>query len=168
MATHPSILTWRSPWTEEPRGLQSMELQRVVHDWASNTFTEVLSKHNLSFSLLISVFRGTNFLWESSILLFVAIYTFKHTSMYMYINIYQHIHINICMHTNLLVFLRVKVRWVEASCQASKYTSWEKYNFSINAIKHTLTLWYVMPQKIRRAFLVLKVNTKSLIFYKMI
>ena len=24
MATHCSILTWRSPWTEEPGGLQSM------------------------------------------------------------------------------------------------------------------------------------------------
>ena len=25
MATHPSILAWRIPWTEEPGGLQSME-----------------------------------------------------------------------------------------------------------------------------------------------
>ena len=29
MATHSSILAWRIPWTEEPRGLQSMESQRV-------------------------------------------------------------------------------------------------------------------------------------------
>ena len=35
MATHPSILAWRIPWTEEPGGLQSMELQRVRHDWAA-------------------------------------------------------------------------------------------------------------------------------------
>ena len=27
MATHPSILTWRIPWTEEPVGLQSMGSQ---------------------------------------------------------------------------------------------------------------------------------------------
>ena len=27
MATHSSILAWRSPWTEEPGGLQSMGLQ---------------------------------------------------------------------------------------------------------------------------------------------
>ena len=26
MATHSSILAWRIPWTEEPSGLQSMEL----------------------------------------------------------------------------------------------------------------------------------------------
>ena len=27
MATHSNILTWRIPWTEEPRGLQSMGSQ---------------------------------------------------------------------------------------------------------------------------------------------
>ena len=29
MASHSSILAWRIPWTEEPGGLQFMELQRV-------------------------------------------------------------------------------------------------------------------------------------------
>ena len=38
MATHSSILAWRIPWTEEPGGLQSMGSQRVVHDWATNTY----------------------------------------------------------------------------------------------------------------------------------
>ena len=38
MATHSSILAWRIPWTEEPGRLQSMGLQRVRHDWATNTF----------------------------------------------------------------------------------------------------------------------------------
>ena len=32
MATHPSILAWRSPWTEKPDGLQSMGSQKVRHD----------------------------------------------------------------------------------------------------------------------------------------
>ena len=32
MASHSSILAWRIPWTEEPRGLQSMESQRVRHN----------------------------------------------------------------------------------------------------------------------------------------
>ena len=31
-ATHSSILAWRTPWTEEPSGLQSIGLQRVGHD----------------------------------------------------------------------------------------------------------------------------------------
>ena len=32
MATHSSILARRIPWTEEPDGLQSMELQKVRCD----------------------------------------------------------------------------------------------------------------------------------------
>ena len=32
MATHSSILAWKTPWTEEPGGLQSMGLQRVRHN----------------------------------------------------------------------------------------------------------------------------------------
>ena len=34
-ATHPSILAWRIPWTEEPGGLQSMGSQRARHDVVS-------------------------------------------------------------------------------------------------------------------------------------
>ena len=32
MAPHSSILAWRIPWKEEPRGLQSMGSQKVGHD----------------------------------------------------------------------------------------------------------------------------------------
>ena len=39
MTTRSSILAWRIPRTEESGWLQSMELQTVQHDWASNTFT---------------------------------------------------------------------------------------------------------------------------------
>ena len=35
MAVHSSILAWKILWIEEPGGLQSMELQRVRHDWLS-------------------------------------------------------------------------------------------------------------------------------------
>ena len=31
-ATHSNILAWRIPWMEKPGGLQSTELQTVVHD----------------------------------------------------------------------------------------------------------------------------------------
>ena len=40
-ATHSGILAWRIPWTEEPGGLQSMGLQRVGHDRASNIHTHM-------------------------------------------------------------------------------------------------------------------------------
>ena len=33
IATHFSTLAWKSPWTEEPGGLQSMGSQRVGHNY---------------------------------------------------------------------------------------------------------------------------------------
>ena len=33
MATHSSVLACRIPWTEEPGELQSMQSQRIGHDW---------------------------------------------------------------------------------------------------------------------------------------
>ena len=32
MTAHSSVLDWRTPWTEEPGRVQSMELQGVGHD----------------------------------------------------------------------------------------------------------------------------------------
>ena len=43
MATHSSFLAWRISPTEEPGGLQSMGLQRVKHDWTTNTFTVLVT-----------------------------------------------------------------------------------------------------------------------------
>ena len=37
MATHSSVLAWKTPWTGEPGGLQSMGSQGVRHDWMANT-----------------------------------------------------------------------------------------------------------------------------------
>ena len=34
MATHSSVLAWRIPGTGEPRGLPSMGLHRIGHDWS--------------------------------------------------------------------------------------------------------------------------------------
>ena len=39
MAAHSSILAWGIPGTEEPGGLQSMGLQRIRQDWATDAFT---------------------------------------------------------------------------------------------------------------------------------
>ena len=35
MATHSSILAWKTPWMEEPGSLQFMGSQRVGHNWAT-------------------------------------------------------------------------------------------------------------------------------------
>ena len=40
MATLSSILAWRIPWTEEPGGLQSLELQRAGHNLATKMITK--------------------------------------------------------------------------------------------------------------------------------
>ena len=38
MPTHSSVLVWRTPWTEEPSGLQSMVSLRIGHNLGTNTF----------------------------------------------------------------------------------------------------------------------------------
>ena len=48
-ATHSSILAWRIPWTEKPCGLQSIGLQRIGQDQATNIFTFTV---NLTFIYL--------------------------------------------------------------------------------------------------------------------
>ena len=48
MATHSRILAWRSPWMEEPGGLQSMGWQRVRHNQVSNTLSLLsVCRHNV-------------------------------------------------------------------------------------------------------------------------
>ena len=49
MATHSSILAWKIPWMEKPGRLQSMELQRVGHDFAASlSFFYGLHRVNLT------------------------------------------------------------------------------------------------------------------------
>ena len=50
MATHSSIPAWGIPWTEEPGGLQSMEWQRVGHNWATKQQQQqrAVPRHTLS------------------------------------------------------------------------------------------------------------------------
>ena len=45
MATYSSVLAWEIPWTVEPGGLQSMESQRLRHDWVTNMITFLSLKH---------------------------------------------------------------------------------------------------------------------------
>ena len=43
MATHSSILAWKTPLMEEPGRLQSMESQRVAHDWGTSLHFKLLN-----------------------------------------------------------------------------------------------------------------------------
>ena len=47
MATHSSILAWKTPWIEEPGRLQSTGSQRVGHDRVTNTFGEFRVKKTI-------------------------------------------------------------------------------------------------------------------------
>ena len=72
MATQSSIFAWRIPWTEEPGRLQSMELQRVGHDFETEqVHTQVLvsiallsllsnSEIAISINLVLQIRKGDN------------------------------------------------------------------------------------------------------------
>ena len=45
MATHSNILVWRSPWTEEPGGFQSIGLKRVGHNWSDLAWKHAVSTY---------------------------------------------------------------------------------------------------------------------------
>ena len=55
MATHSSILAWEIPGAEEPGGLQSMGLQRVGHEWATNSFTHTHTHTHTHVSIYVCV-----------------------------------------------------------------------------------------------------------------
>ena len=52
MATHSSILAWRSPWTEKPGGLQSMRSQK---GWTGLTDSTMTTKYYSSLKKIISL-----------------------------------------------------------------------------------------------------------------
>ena len=57
MANHSNILVWRTPWTEEPGGLQPMGSQRIRHDWSNCLHMHVCVKFLLmSFDYILTDF----------------------------------------------------------------------------------------------------------------
>ena len=61
-ATHSSILSWRIPWT-----IQSMESQRIRHDWVTFTFTVGVAAR---------LFLGTR--WTKFKIIFYVIYNYSY------------------------------------------------------------------------------------------
>ena len=53
MAVHSSILAWRIPWTGEPGRLQSVRLQRVGHNWATNTTIPYLQSQQYGWVIMV-------------------------------------------------------------------------------------------------------------------
>ena len=55
IATHFSILAWRISWTGEPGGLQSMGLQRIGHDRATNNLAFTYFENAVALDLLLQL-----------------------------------------------------------------------------------------------------------------
>ena len=67
MATHCSVLAWRIPWTVDPDALQNVGLQRVRHNWATNTFTKNKAMDHMFWVLCPFIMRC----WEAVVLLWI-------------------------------------------------------------------------------------------------
>ena len=67
MASHPSILAWRIPWTEEPGALWSIGSQRVGHDWNDWAHT-CMPTQWLGLCSFTAVALGSILGWETKIL----------------------------------------------------------------------------------------------------
>ena len=52
MATHSSVLAWRTPGTVEPGGLPSMGSHRVEHDWSDLAAAAAAERYRLNLGLL--------------------------------------------------------------------------------------------------------------------
>ena len=67
MTTHPSILAGRIPWTEEPRGLQSVQSQRIRYDWAHSwAAVRAVTKNQVWLSTLSQVPQIRGIIWYLS------------------------------------------------------------------------------------------------------
>ena len=89
LATHSTILAWRISWTEKPGRLQSMGLQRVGHDWATEHVYICMHAKSLLLCVVISYTHT-----------YINIYICTH----IYINIYTHIHIYIHMYVYVYIY----------------------------------------------------------------
>ena len=79
MATHSSILAWKIPWAEEPDRLQSMGLQRVGYNWATEHIIWFLSifssssylqkKNRPRLEIILDALCPSNDLWKSEVML---------------------------------------------------------------------------------------------------
>ena len=64
LATHSSILAWRTPWREERGGLQSMDSHRVRHDWMTKHNMRKLSEDLFRASLVAQLVKNLPAMWE--------------------------------------------------------------------------------------------------------
>ena len=94
MATHPSVLTWRIPWTEEPGGLLSVGSKRVGRDLATEHKLMPQGMHAViyfdkfrhSFSELF--FKAEGEQWSKGPLMDVVCFVCNSTEMLIFFNLW--------------------------------------------------------------------------------
>ena len=60
MAMHSCFLAWRTPWTEEPGGLQSIQLQRARHNWSNLTCMHCKFHYRVNIIAMSNLNYGTS------------------------------------------------------------------------------------------------------------
>ena len=71
MASHSSVLAWRIPGTEEPRGLLSMESHRVGHDWS-----DLAAARSQKVTLGSSAFSRPEYLGRTNIIMICSCFKY--------------------------------------------------------------------------------------------
>ena len=74
MATHSSVLAWRTPGTGEPGGLLSMGLHRVRHDWSDLTVAAAVSLEWRIYAFFSSLWCSP--LHFCSVKIFISLYQY--------------------------------------------------------------------------------------------
>ena len=73
IATHSNILVWRTSWTEEPGGLQSIVSQRVRHNWSNLALPHIHKARHRTVYILYSYLY---FLFKEKIYSPISIYMY--------------------------------------------------------------------------------------------
>ena len=162
MTTHSSTLAWRIPRTEEPGGLQLMGLQRVRHNWATNTLTFFFQLSDTGGVLVWSVssapepFTSTRGLPKSSlsvsttlgtliVCVCVCVYTYKHTD--------THTRTRTASLNNYIILFTLPVLWIWKSIwvqnSSKTHVQWryDKLTFSLHllwSVGHFGFSWYFL------------------------
>ena len=70
LASHSSILAWKSPWIEKPDELQSIGLHKVGHNWSDLACTNALwHKGMMKYLILVSKMSSSFILSLSSLII---------------------------------------------------------------------------------------------------
>ena len=82
MATHSSVLAWRSPGTGEPGGLLSMGSCRVGHNWSDLAAAKVTIQSSMNRNNILKYFSQAKNIYKNAIILYL---THSHNS-YLFIH----------------------------------------------------------------------------------